>query len=72
MMINCHSSPSIPPPCQISYSPVYQTTALFNFLALQFDSLSIDKDALPLVRLWNPPFPDLGCKLHDYLLLHAL
>jgi hypothetical protein len=44
---------------------------LFDLLRLELDRLSIDKDALALVRLRSPPLPDLRSKLHHDLLFRA-
>src|SRR2546430_2642789 len=45
---------------------------LLDLLALQLDRLIIHKNTLSLVRFRHPPLANIGGKLHDHLLLHAL
>jgi len=48
------------------------TPESFDLLRLQFDSLVVDENALPLVRLRLPPHPYLRGKLHYHLFFDTL
>ena len=47
------------------------SNASLDLLCLELDRFLIHKDALALIRLRNPPLPDVGRELFQHLLLRA-